>query len=222
MRLESRAKKIAPTNRNRSQIGVAGQVVNVETDSDKAHILQGIQQFMTSQPSNNYPSSTATTAQNASYFLHLIGICTDPRDATYSLLDDQSKKESCHKVTIDNPNIFDEEAARNQKKDYPTGEDKFPSQKDPFYEQDEAAPRTAYLQQERATTREAAAEKTILFASDLAADGGGKSNTETTPQRDARGEGSFGAEDYVSTKGKSDPNVAPGSDGSGNALGLQR
>ncbi|MAG28072.1 hypothetical protein CMI47_21310 [Candidatus Pacearchaeota archaeon] len=153
---------------NSNKVRVGGQQVDTKKDPQKAQILGGIQKFMTSQPTNNYPSNSDTTAQNASYFLRLIGVCTDSRDATYSLLDDQSEKEPCHEVIIDNPNIFDEESARNQKKDYPTGEDKFPSKDDPFYEEDEAQPLDFALEEERAAQQEEEAEKTIAFAGDLA------------------------------------------------------
>ena len=153
---------------NSNKVRVGGQQVDTKKDPQKAQILGGIQKFMVSQPTNNYPSNSDTTAQNASYFLRLIGVCTDSRDATYSLLDDQSEKEPCHEVIIDNPNIFDEESARNQKKDYPTGEDKFPSKDDPFYEEDEAQPLPGKLQEERAAQQEEEAEKTIAFAGDLA------------------------------------------------------
>ena len=118
-----------PANTNAS-VSVGGQLVNLTTNPQKAQILSGMRDVMRAQPSNIYPDKEATTAQVASSYLHMVGICTVPsKDATYSLLDDQSEKKACDvdETTVDNPNIFDKKAARDKEKSYPTAEDKFPS-----------------------------------------------------------------------------------------------
>ncbi len=150
---------------------VADQLVNVTSEPKKAKVLSGIENEMKTQPTNNYPAQGSTSAQDAAYYMRLKGISIDStRDATYSLLDDQSTTTSCHERVVDNPNIFDPTAAANQKKTYPTVEDKFPSKDDPFYELDAATPLTTTYQEEAATATEAAAQAALPFVASLAAE----------------------------------------------------
>ena len=169
----SNGKSPLPIGRSMGKIPVAGQLVDLKTNPQKAKILMGTQAFMKSQPTNNYTQST--TAQNTAYFLGLIGVSVDlSRGATYSLMDEQSSKTSCSTTSADNPNIFDQKTAKNQKKDYPTGEDKFPSPDDPFYEDPAAEPGEVALNTENLlATTDSMLAGAIGLAADLASIGAG-------------------------------------------------
>jgi len=162
------SKKNDTISKNANKTFIGGQVLDLSGDNEKAKILAGTQNFMKSQPTNNYGNSTV--AENASYFLGLIGVSVDlSRGATYSLLDEQSTKMSCEQQGASNPNMLDSLTAKNQKKDYPTGEDKFPSPDDPFYEAPATEPITAVLNTENLIdTSISMLNGAITFAADLA------------------------------------------------------
>jgi len=206
--LKARADRSAKSKSNNKAL-IAGQSVNLTTEPNKAAILKGTEKFMRTQPTNNYAPKTATTAQVATQFLHLIGVCTDSsKGAAYSLLDDQSDKLKCNETSAENPNILDESTAKNQKKEYPTGEDKFPSQDDPFYEEDEAQPLASALQELDAQTAEQEAQKTISFAAALATANAGIEKEETTPTSNSDTYQVDQVEGLSDTTGGSSSNVA--------------